>query len=130
MKYVFPATIHPEPEAGGFSIWFEGLSGCGAQGEDITEALDSAQDALAGWIYAIQKRGYHVPEPFPIDQIPLEPGEYTTLIMADIDAYRKTVDSYAVKKTLSIPSWLNEKAEAANVNYSKVLQDALVQYLG
>lgn len=128
MKYVYPAIIHPESK-GGFSIWFEDLRGCATQGDTLPEAISMASDAMAGWIYVAQKHGTPLPEPSDIMNITCEPGEYATLVMADLDAYRRTVDGRAVKKTLTIPNWLNEQAEAAHVNYSKILQDALVQHL-
>jgi len=129
MKYVYLATVHPEAD-GGFSVWFEGLPGCGAQGDNLADALETAADALAGWIYTTQKLKRPVPDPVPAEAIPLEDGEFITHVVADVEAYRRFVESYSVRKNLTIPSWLAEKAEAANINYSQVLQDALVQRLG
>jgi len=130
MKHAYLATIHPEPIDGGYSVWFEGLTGCGAQGDNLADALDAAADALAGWLYTMQKHGNEIPDPLPTDQIPLESGEFVSYVVADIEAYRRFVESYSVRKNLTIPSWLAEKAEAANVNYSQLLQDALQQRLG
>lgn len=128
MKHVYPATVHPEPK-GGFSIWFDDLSGCATQGDTLPEAISMASDALAGWLYTAQKHGRQLPEPSDITSIHCEPGEFATLVMADLDAYRRMVDGRAVKKTLTIPNWLNEQAEAAHVNYSQILQQALQQHL-
>jgi len=128
-KYVYPATVSPEP-SGLYSIWFDDLDCCATQGDSIIDALDAAADVLAGWIYAAQKQNYPIPAPSSIDDVKHAPGQFVTYIVADVEAYRRLNDSYAVKKTLTIPNWLNEKAEAANVNYSKILQDALMQYLG
>ena len=129
MKYVYPATVSPE-KSGGYSIWFDDLDCCATQGDDLADALDAAEDALAGWIYTMQKHGHSFPDPSSVDAIPLEPEQFVTLVMADVEAYRRTVESFAVKKTLSIPSWLNVRAEAANVNFSQILQEALQQRLG
>ena len=53
-------------------------------------------------------------------------------ILVDIDTkeYRKQLDTKSVKKNCTIPSWLNQRAEAAGLNFSKILQDALIQHLG
>lgn len=50
-------------------------------------------------------------------------------VLADTDQWRKTFDNKAVKKTLSIPSWLNTKALNAGLNFSQVLQEALIEKL-
>ena len=47
----------------------------------------------------------------------------------DTDAYRKKYDTRAVKKNCTLPAWLNDKAEAAGINFSRVLQDALIRIL-
>ncbi|MEG1514562.1 MAG: type II toxin-antitoxin system HicB family antitoxin [Clostridia bacterium] len=130
MKYVYLATVHPESVDGGYSIWFEGLRGCAAQGECLVDALDAAADALAGWLYTMQKHDHEIPDPLTAEQIPLAPGEFVSYVVADVEAYRRFVESYSVRKNLTIPSWLNEKAEAAHVNYSQLLQEALQQRLG
>ncbi len=61
---------------------------------------------------------------------PEEQGAIVTLILADTVAYRKKISNMSVKKTLSIPQWLNTAAEAANVNFSQTLQEALTAKLG
>ena len=126
--YVYPATLHPE-EGGGYSIWFDDLPGCATGGDTIAEALYMGKDAMEGWLYGAMKYGTPIPAPSDPKAIPLEEGQITTLVMGDLTAYRRLVDSRAVKKTLTIPSWLNEKAEAAHVNYSKILQEALIAHL-
>ncbi len=52
-----------------------------------------------------------------------------TLIDVDMRAYRRTKESRAVKKTVTLPSWLNEEAEAAKLNFSAILQDGIKEYL-
>lgn len=59
--------------------------------------------------------------------------KYSTGILVpvdiDTDDYRKKHDTRAVKKNCTIPSWLNDQAEAAGINFSRVLQDALIERL-
>lgn len=129
MKYVYPAVLTPDP-AGGYTIAFPDLKGCVTEGDTLADALDMGMDAMAGWLYCAEKHGTAIPEPSTAERLALEPDEFTSLVMADLEAYRRTVESFAVKKTLSIPSWLNEKAEAAHVNYSQILQEGLRQHLG
>lgn len=128
MTYVYPA-IFTQLENGGYAIRFPDLPGTNSEGKNMSDALYMARDALASWIdYLIDEKS-----PIPEASIPytekVGPGEIITLIDANMDAYRRRKNSKAVKKTLTIPSWLNEEAEAANINFSSVLQDSLKERL-
>ena len=70
-----------------------------------------------------------IPEPTPIKQIETKECEIVSLVMGDTLEYRKRYNNKAVKKTLTIPEWLNEEATAAGVNFSQVLQEALMKIL-
>jgi len=88
-----------------------------------------AIDALGLCISDIEKDKNSLPVPTtPID-IPLENKEAVVIIEFDVDAYRRKHNSKAVKKTLTIPEWLNEEAMALGINFSQVLQEALLQKL-
>ena len=129
MKYVYPAVLSPDP-SGGYTIEFPDLLGCVTEGDTLAEAISMATDAMAGWLYSAERHGDTIPKPSDIDSVSHAAGESVTFVMADIDAYRRAVEAFAVKKTLTIPSWLNEKAESASVNFSQILQDGLRQHLG
>ena len=129
MKYVFPAVLSPDPD-GGYTVIFPDLPGCVTEGDTLAEALYMASDAMAGWLYSTEEHKETIPAPSEIDSVTLEPGESVTFVMADVGAYRRAVGTFAVKKTLTIPSWLNIRAEAAKINFSQVLQEALQQRLG
>ena len=75
-----------------------------------------------------RKRGY-APEPTPIKQIKTKESEIVSLVMGDTLEYRKRYNNKSVKKTLTIPAWLNEEASALEVNFSQVLQEALMKIL-
>ena len=124
LSYVFPAVFEPEAE-GGFSIYFPDLRGCYSQGDDIADGIAMASDALALRLYCLEKDGKDIPVPSSIDSIPVGNGSFVTYISANTLEYQMRNSSKAVKKTLSIPEWLNERAVAAGVNFSQTLQDAL-----
>ena len=126
-KYVYPA-IFTEDEAG-YSVRFPDVDGCFTSGKDLQEALEMAEDALCLMLYDMEESGEAIPAASGVNNVQTEPGEFVSLIGCDTLAYRKRYGSKAVKKTLSIPSWLNEAAEKAGVNFSNVLQDALKQLL-
>lgn len=128
MIYVFPAIFTPVES--GFAIRFPDLPGTNSQGSDLANAIYMARDALATWLdYLIDEKEI-IPTPSRTNDIPLDDGQFTTMIDVDMTAYRRHKNSKAVKKTLSIPSWLNEEAEANNINFSSILQEALKQHLG
>lgn len=129
MVYVYPATIQPE-EDGRFSIWFEDLPGCATSGETLPEAIMMARDAMGGWLDCAIANGDEIPSPSSLSTVNSESGQDVALIDMDLEAYRRENDQRAIKKTLTIPSWLNTRAERAGVNFSQVLQQGLKEHLG
>lgn len=122
MKYAYPAIFTPAKE-GGFDVKVPDLPGCRTCGDDLADALFMAGDAAATWLWDAEN--CKTPIPAPSQSLRAEAPAFVSYIYADTDEYRRKHDSRAVKKTLSIPSWLNEQAVQAGVNFSQVLQDAL-----
>jgi predicted RNase H-like HicB family nuclease len=125
MKYVYPAVLYPDD--GVVSVKVPDLPGCFTFGNDKAEALLMAKDAVEMWLWDAENN--QEPIPTASDFLNVETGEIFTLIAADTDEYRQANDTRAIKKTLSIPSWLNYKAEKANAPFSQILQQALKEYL-
>jgi hypothetical protein len=96
----------------------------------MADAVYMARDALAMWLDCLMDEGDDIPEPTAPGDVTLEPGQFVTMIDADLTAYRRHKDSKAVKKTVTIPAWLNEEAEAHKVNFSAILQEGLKNHLG
>ena len=128
-KYVYPAIFTPED--GGFSIRFPDVENCFTEGDDLADALDMAADALCLVLYDLEERQQTIPATSDLSaiQAQLQPGEFVSLVTCDTITYRRLHDNRAVKKTLSIPSWLNDMAERAGINFSGTLQEALKQQL-
>lgn len=125
-QYVYPAVFRPLDD-GGFFISFPDLPGCLTEGNDMTESLFMAQDALETWLAGAED--HKDPIPVPSAHPETSSPEFINFIRADTTAWRKKFDSRAVKKTLSIPNWLNTMAEDAGINFSQILQDALKERL-
>ena len=130
-KLYYPAVFHADYEVGGFWVEFPDLPGCVTEGDNEVEAMEMAKDALSLWL---DKTGElfdrEIAGPSPIAEIQKRfPGEIIMLIEGDPDYYARKYNTRAVKKTLSIPQWLNDKAVKANVNFSQVLQEALINKL-
>lgn len=125
-KYSYPAVFTPEPD-GGYSIIFPDLEGCFTQGDDMTEGLMMAEDALALILYGYETDGRQIPAPSSQKDLALSDGEFINYVACDTLAYRKMYNNKAVKKTLTIPEWVNEAAISMGLNFSQVLQEALIQ---
>ena len=125
MKYAYLAVLYPDDGKVGVSV--PDLPGCHTFGDDKADALLMAKDAIEMWLWDAENK--NEPIPCASETLQHEAGEILTLIAADTDAYRKANDTRAVKKTLSIPSWLNHQAEKANAPFSQILQQGLKEYL-
>lgn len=124
-RMFYPAVFQVEEE-GGFSIFFPDVDGCITQGEDMNDGYEMAFDALGNMLAYLEEQGKSVPQPSNPQKIKLEEGQFMAVIEFDMLEYKKRNDSRAVKKTLTIPSWLNELAMRQNINFSQVLQEALM----
>ncbi len=122
-KKYYPAIFHPEEQ--GYSVSIPDLTGCYTQGDSMDEAFEMAQDAIGLYVEGMAS----LPVPSALESIPVEKPDFITLIAYDPMAYRRKHDAKSVKKTLTIPSWLNDAAEAAHLNFSSILQSGLKQQL-
>lgn len=128
-KLFYPAVFQPE-EDGGYAIFFPDLDGCNTQGDSVEEGYQMAFDALGITLAYLEGESLPIPKASAPQDIKLEEGQYIVVIEFDMLEYKKRTGSQAVKKTLSIPSWLNVEAEKAGINFSAVLQSALKERLG
>jgi predicted RNase H-like HicB family nuclease len=127
-KYFYPSLFH-KAEEGGYWVSFPDLPECFTQGDNIDEAYRMSVDAL-GLALEDRIKANDVPAPSPVENIAVEENAYVVIIEFDLLEYKKRTASKAVKKTLSIPCWLNEAATERGINFSAVLQDALKERLG
>lgn len=131
MKCTYPACIYKE-KTGQYSIIFPDLNDLSTFGDTLEEAMEMAVDCLAGYIYTLKLEGEKIPLPSKLKDIKLEKFEdivesYTSMIFVDVDEYAETHFNKSVKKTLSIPKWLNTIALKKNINFSQLLQKALIE---
>ena len=128
-KLFYPAIFHVAEE-GGFWITFPDIPECMTQGDDMQEAYEMAVDALGLALTSREQEKQEIPSPSALSEIHVGTDEYCVIVEFDMLAYKKRTNSKAVKKTLSIPEWLNEEATALGINFSQVLQEALMQKVG
>lgn len=126
--YLFPAVLTMEPD--GVSVEFPDLPGCLTCGETEEEAVLMAKDALQLHLHGMEQDGDEIPGPSRIGEMALDQNQFVVLIEVWMPPFRDKMANRSVKKTLTIPKWLNDLAEEKQVNFSQVLQTALKGYLG
>ena len=121
MLCVYPAIFHHEDES--YWVEFPDLPGCQTFGSTISETMECAQEALSGYLITVLEEGRSLATPSEPASIECDSNSFVTLVSCNINQYK---DTKAVKKTLTIPSWLNDRATAMGLNFSQILQDALI----
>ena len=124
MKYAYPAIIQAEAD-GLYSVEFPDIDGCVTSGSSLSDAIQMAEDALCLMLYDMEESGEAIPAPSDPKAVQAGTDALVSLVCCDTIEYRKLYNNKAVKKTLTIPAWLNTLAERADLNFSSVLQDAL-----
>ena len=122
MKQAYPVIITKDKDFFVASIPdFE----TGTQGESLAEAIEMARDAIGMCGCYMQDEKKDIPIPTDIGNVTKEASDILTLVDVDFDEYRKKHEMRTVRKNVTIPSWLNEEAESANINFSALLQKAI-----
>lgn len=121
-EYIYPAVFHLNDNSS-YTITFPDLPSCITEGKDLANALYMAQDLLTQWAAYCESKGEALPPASPLEAVPHESGEFVNLVRAVVR------DDRAVRRTVSLPKWLDEQAIAAGLSLSRVLQDALKERL-
>ena len=129
MKLIYPAIFEPLEEQEGFCVTFPDLPGCVTQGNSLAEAIENAEDAASGWVLDELESGNQAPKASDVRSLDLGKEQFANLVMLDIDSYAEKYGSKAIRKNCTIPAWLNAAAEKNGINFSALLQDALIQKL-
>ncbi|KJS15138.1 MAG: pilus assembly protein HicB [Peptococcaceae bacterium BRH_c4b] len=127
-KYIFPAIFDYADD--GISIEFPNLPGCLPCAHTTEEAFKNAKEALGLHLWGMEQDNDPIPEATPVENLRPEPSQVVVLIEVWMPAFRESIENKAVKKTLTIPKWLNDLAERENINFSHILQSALKNHLG
>lgn len=126
--YIYPALFTEMDSQVG--VEFPDIPGCFTCGKDCKEAVMKAKEVLALTLFGMEEDNEKLPEPIELCKIKPEQGQYVLAIDVWMPYYRAKIKTCYVKKTLTIPNWLNAIAEYNNVNFSQVLRTALIDYLG
>ena len=126
MDYIYPAVFYKESD-GRYSVIFPDLNDLATYGDSFSDAYSMAQEACGQYLFSELRGGNVLPVATPIeDVIADEKGAIVNAVGVDLNEFVRKYGDKSVKKTLSIPAWLNTTCEELGINFSKVLQEALI----
>lgn len=125
--FYYPSVFQKEEV--GYSVWVPDIQGCVSQGDTFDEAMEYIKDAIGICLDLIVQNGNVPPKATEPNGIELEPDQFVAVVSFDFDEYQKKHGEKSVKKTLTVPAWLNTLSERKNINFSQVLQNALIHEL-
>lgn len=130
MKLAYPAVFTPfEDGKDGYTVEFPDLPGCVTEGYGIADALFMAEDAASGWVLTELEDGKTPPKATAPGAVQAPTSGFVSMIRLDMDAYTEKYGQKAVKKTLTIPAWMNTYVEEHKISCSKLLQDAVSELM-
>ena len=134
MLSMYPACFFKEEN--GYSVIFPDLNDLATCGETLDEAMRMAVDCLAGYIYTCRMDGDEIPDPSPMEQIDIDAiskeydsssdEAFVNMVSVDVEAYAREHFDKTVRKSLTIPAWLNDEAMEMGINFSQTLKEALM----
>lgn len=127
-RYIYPAIFDYADD--GISVEFPDLPGALTCGDTDEETLRMARECMALHLYGMERDKDRIPEPTRSIDVVTAENQTVVLIEVWMPPFRDEMAEKAVKKTLTIPKWLDELAVENNVNFSRVLQDGLKAHLG
>ena len=144
MKVIYPVLFYEEKE-GGYSVFVPDLrkalnTNASTCGDTLEEAMAMAEDLIAGLVLDEMEEGHKIPKASKIDEVGFEELEeyldiedwdyiskFKTYIAVDISAFAEKWGKQLVKKTVNIPQWVNTQAEEMKINFSKTLEESLLE---
>ena len=127
-KYIYPAIFDFDED--GITVTFPDLPGCITCGDTQEDALKNAKEVLELYMYSLEEDNETIPQPSNILDLEVENTQVVVLVDIWMVPVRDEMKNKCIKKTLTIPKWLNDLAIDNNVNFSAILQSALKEYLG
>ena len=135
MMSIYPACFFKEEK--GYSVVFPDLHYLATYGKSESDAMAKAVECLAGYLYTFQQEGEELPEATAISDVSLDEVarelqidveySFVNMVSVNVAEYAKMYFEKSVRKTLTIPAWLNEAALAKGINFSQTLRDALIE---
>jgi len=129
-KYKYPALLGFDEPTGRYYILFPDLPGCTTTGDTEEETLSNAKEAMSLHLFGMEDDGDEIPSPSSIVGLKGESDETAVIVEIWMPSFRERMETKAVNKTVTLPGWLDKVGKAANLNYSQILQDGIMERLG
>lgn len=129
MKYYYTAVLTPRLSGEGYDCAVPDIPHCISSGADLPEALNMIQDAATLMLVGYEDIGTPIPPATDPLLFKSPEGSIATLLVLDTDTYRRENDTEPVRKSVSIPAWMDKMARQRGLSCSQVLQEALRQRL-
>jgi predicted RNase H-like HicB family nuclease len=129
MRYIYSAIFTPIEDGSGYYAKVPDLPGCITTGSSLQDAIDQITDAASVWLVVAEDEGLEISPPTPQQSIPVQRGDFLSLISIDTISYRSMTDTKAVRKNVSLPAWMASMADKRGINCSQLLQDSLLHQL-
>lgn len=127
-QYYYFATL--KYDKNDIYVQFPDFPDCFTDGKSEIEAINNAQNILELWLYDMEQKGLQFPKPTPLENIKLDERSFMILLNISMPLIRDKIKNTYVKKTLTLPKWLDELGKIEKVNFSFLLQKAVKEYLG
>ena len=128
MKYIYPAIFTEEKD--GVLVDFPDLPNCYTDGANLEEAFENAEDALALALWHLEEERADIPVPSAPAALTVPKSASVALVRADTLPVRQMNDMRTVRKNVTLPSWMDTLARERNINFSKLLQNAIRKECG
>lgn len=126
MKIAYPIILTPDEP--GYLVYVPDMDVM-TEGSDLADALYMAKDLISLCGITKQDNGEEIPP--PSTELPkCKEGEMVNFVLVDFNEYRRANDQKAIRRSVSLPNYLNHAAEKAGLNFSRLLQDAIKEKLG
>lgn len=132
MKLIYPACFYEDSETKSYTVVVPDLPGCTTFGKNLSEAIEMGRDASCGWILDELESGKSIPKPSEINSVKLDNDlidgkAFVSILDLDIESYEHEHSKKLIEKKLNIPVWVNAFVEKNNLNFSKILEDAIIK---
>jgi len=128
-RYRYPAFLGVDEGTGRYYVLFPDLPGCTTTGDTEEEALSNAKEAMSLHLFGMEEVHDEIPAPSAISGLKGDDGEVVFLVDVWMPSFRERMETKAVHRTVTLPGWLDREAKLADLNYSQILQDGIMERL-
>ena len=128
--YSYTAVFTQDAGDGWWLVTFPDLERCVTNTETLDEAIIQANNILEDYMALLERDVGTIPEPTPFDKVSVPAGGVKQRIVVPMEMARRRWENKSVNRTVTLPSWMDQKGREAGLNFSQLLQSAVTNALG